>query len=221
MFAVTAWLVWVFGLETSMGGVAALLACLILIGFAAWLVGRWPAATTRGRALVASRVLAGVAVVMAVLAVARGVRAAPTGTESPLESAAMSGAWEPFGDGVVEEHRREGRAVFVDFTAAWCISCQVNERLVLSSDQVMDAFQAVNVALVKADWTRRDPAITRALASFGRSGVPLYVLYPPDSAAEPELLPAVLTTGIVLDALGHLDTPGSAYLTAGRSNGGP
>ncbi|MCG6956972.1 MAG: thioredoxin family protein [Gemmatimonadetes bacterium] len=221
MFAVTAWLVWVFGLETGMGGVAALLACLILIGFAAWLVGRWPAATTRGGALVTSRVLAGVAVVMAVVAVARGVRAAPTGTESRSESVAMSGGWEPFGDGVVEDHRREGRAVFVDFTAAWCISCQVNERFVLSSDQVMDAFQAVNVALVKADWTRRDPAITRALASFGRSGVPLYVLYPPDSAAEPELLPAVLTTGIVLDALGRLDTPGSAYLTAGRSNGGP
>jgi thiol:disulfide interchange protein/DsbC/DsbD-like thiol-disulfide interchange protein len=220
MFAVTAWLVWVFGQQTGMNGVAALLACLILVGFAAWLVGRWPAATTRGRALVISRVLAGVAVVMAVVVVSRGVRAAPAHADA-ASGIAMSGAWEPFGDGVVENHRREGRAVFVDFTAAWCISCQVNERLVLSTDRVLGAFRAANVALVKGDWTRRNPDITRALASFGRSGVPLYVLYPPDPAAEPELLPAVLTAGIVMEAIGRLGTPGSASLTVGRSNGGP
>ena len=95
----------------------------------------------------------------------------------------------------------------MDFTAAWCISCQVNERVVLATPRVVGAFRERDVALVKADWTRRDPEITRALASFGRSGVPLYVLYPPDPAGEPELLPAVLTHGIVLEALGRIAGP--------------
>jgi thiol:disulfide interchange protein DsbD len=121
---------------------------------------------------------------------------------------------------VVDAHRREGRAVFVDFTAAWCISCQVNERLVLSDDEVLGAFREQNVALVKADWTRREPVITRALAAFGRSGVPLYVLYSPDPAAEPELLPAVLTHGIVLEALRRLDPRETAATRAEPSNGG-
>ena len=89
----------------------------------------------------------------------------------------------------------------MDFTAAWCISCQVNERVALHTDEVAAALRDYDVALIKADWTRRDPVITEALASFDRAGVPLYVLYPPDPAAEPHLLPELLTRKIVLDAL--------------------
>ncbi len=91
--------------------------------------------------------------------------------------------------------------MFVDFTAAWCISCQVNERVALETARVRSAFHGYDVALLKADWTRRDPEITRALAEFGRVGVPLYVLYPPDPAAEPRVLPELLTPTIVLEAL--------------------
>jgi thiol:disulfide interchange protein DsbD len=98
--------------------------------------------------------------------------------------------------------------VFVDFTAAWCVTCQVNERLVLSKPAVRDAFAARNVALVRADWTRRDPAITAALNDLGRSGVPAYVLYRPGQA--PLVLAEVLHAGAIEDALATLDKGATA-----------
>jgi thiol:disulfide interchange protein DsbD len=102
-----------------------------------------------------------------------------------------------------------GQPVFVDFTASWCLSCQVNERVALSRPEVEQAFQARNVVLLKADWTRHDEAITQALSALGRSGVPAYALYTPGQT-EPELLPEVLTPGIVTDALGRLPKPASS-----------
>jgi thiol:disulfide interchange protein DsbD len=102
-----------------------------------------------------------------------------------------------------------GQPVFVDFTASWCLSCQVNERVALSRPEVEQAFQARNVVLMKADWTRHDEAITQALSALGRSGVPAYALYTPGQT-EPELLPEVLTPGIVTDALGRLPKPASS-----------
>ena len=96
----------------------------------------------------------------------------------------------------------QNRPVFVDFTAAWCVTCQVNKRLVLNTDDIKSAFARRNVALVRGDWTRRDDAITRALAALGRNGVPVYVLYRPGK--EPLLLPEVLQKQTVLDALATL-----------------
>ncbi|HET7096809.1 MAG TPA: thioredoxin family protein, partial [Casimicrobiaceae bacterium] len=95
-----------------------------------------------------------------------------------------------------------GRPVFVDFTAAWCVTCQVNKRLVLNTRDVRAAFARKNVVLVRADWTRRDPDITRALTALGRTGVPVYVLYPP--RGNPVLLPEVLQQETVLEALDSL-----------------
>jgi thiol:disulfide interchange protein len=102
----------------------------------------------------------------------------------------------------VAELTGSGRAVFVDFTAAWCVTCQVNKRLVLNADDVRAGFAGRNVALVRADWTRRDADITQALAALGRNGVPVYVLYRPGK--EPLLLPEVLQRQTVLDALATL-----------------
>jgi thiol:disulfide interchange protein DsbD len=102
----------------------------------------------------------------------------------------------------VRELAADGRPVFVDFTAAWCVTCQVNKRLVLNSADIRKAFSARDVALVRADWTRRDPVITAALASLGRNGVPVYVLYRPGK--EPLLLPEVLQKQMVVDALATL-----------------
>ena len=117
----------------------------------------------------------------------------------PSQPAEHSGPWLDYAPDRLRELLAGGRAVFVDFSAAWCVSCQVNERLVLNSDTVQKAFAQHDVALLRADWTRRDPTIGRALAALGRSGVPVYVLYRP--GREPLLLPEVLQQRMITDAL--------------------
>jgi thiol:disulfide interchange protein DsbD len=94
--------------------------------------------------------------------------------------------------------------VFVDFSAAWCLSCQVNERVVLDRPDVEEAFRKSGVVMMRADWTNHDDTITAALTQLGRSGVPTYALYSGGPQSAPTLLPEVLTTGIVLDALKNL-----------------
>jgi thiol:disulfide interchange protein DsbD len=208
MFATTIWLVWVFGQQAGNGGVAMLLFGLLLLGMAAWVVHRWSAPQLSSPVTLLTR---GLVTTMIVGAVAAGVIGAGYGrttsastTETTAEEATEeSSSWMEYSPSKVEEMRKEGRPVFVDFTAAWCLTCQVNERTVLNTDEVQDAFQERNVALIKADWTNRDPQITEALESHGRSGVPVYVLYPGDGSG-PTLLPEVLTQDIVLNALDDL-----------------
>jgi thiol:disulfide interchange protein DsbD len=108
-------------------------------------------------------------------------------------------AWESYSPQKVASLQAAGKPVFIDFTAAWCVTCQVNERVVLAREDVRAAFRDRGVTLVRADWTRRDPEITRALAEVGRNGVPTYVLYRPGRA--PLVLPELLTTERVLAAL--------------------
>ena len=129
-----------------------------------------------------------------------GLQAPANGADVRALASSDSGPWQSWSAGRVAALVDEGRPVFVDFTAAWCITCQVNERLVLDDARVREAFAQSGVALVRADWTRRDPAITEALAGLGRSGVPVYVLYRKGRA--PLLLPAVLRRATILDALG-------------------
>ena len=111
--------------------------------------------------------------------------------------------WQPWSDAAVGSALAQDRAVFVDFTAAWCVTCQVNKRLVLQADEVERRFNELRVVRLRADWTNRDPAITSALARLDRSGVPVYALYLPP-AREPQLLPEVLTRRLVLDALARV-----------------
>jgi thiol:disulfide interchange protein DsbD len=112
-------------------------------------------------------------------------------------------SWQPWTADAVQKSLAAGQPVFVDFTASWCLSCQVNERVALNRPEVQQAFAAKNVALFRADWTREDPAITQALTALGRSGVPVYALYTPGQS-DPVLLPQVLTPGIVMDAINNL-----------------
>jgi len=195
IFATVIWLAWVLARAYGAGMLAALLANFLLLAIAGWFLGRWPA--RRWAAAVASVVLLGVVAVSALapwkLVVASEV------SDSPQ----MRGGWQPWSESAVARSLAAGQPVFVDFTASWCLSCQVNERVALTRPDVEQAFQAKNVVLMKADWTRHDEAITQTLTGLGRSGVPAYALYAPGQKS-PQLLPEVLTPGIVTDALDKL-----------------
>jgi len=199
IFATVIWLAWVLAQAYGAGVLAALLASFLLLAIAGWFLGRWPA--RRWAAIVAALILLG-ALVLGFLAPGR--LAVSPETLAPLE---MNGLWQPWSEEAVSRSLAAGQPVFVDFTASWCLSCQVNERVALGQQEVVRAFQSRNVVLMRADWTRHDEAITRALAALGRSGVPAYALYAPGEKA-PRLLPEVLTPGMVTDALGKLPKTG-------------
>ncbi len=214
IFATVIWLAWVLAQAYGAGILAVLLASFLLLAIAGWFLGRWPA--RRWSAVVAGLILLG--------AVGLAVYGQRLAGEDPKEVGAIANlvasgqieradldsgrarGWEPWSAEAVSRYQAEGRPVFVDFTASWCLSCQVNERVALGQPSVQAAFQAANVALLRADWTRHDEAITQALTALGRSGVPAYALYAPGQT-EPKLLPEVLTPGIVIDALAGLPKP--------------
>ena len=195
IFATVIWLAWVLAELMARVRLLALLTSFLLIAIAGWFLGRWPA--KRWAAAVAGLIL--LSVVGLSIFVSRNMITAPETLSAPE----MQGLWQPWSEEAVSRSLATGQPVFVDFTASWCLSCQVNERVALHRPEVVQAFQAKNVVLMKADWTRHDEAITQALAALGRSGVPAYALYTPGHS-EPELLPEVLTPGIVTDALNKL-----------------
>jgi len=203
LYGTVIWLAWVIGSQRDNDAVLRLLIVLLALGFAlwAWRIVRSGGARPWGFAGVAALAAA---VVLAWPLLASDPDAAPTKNSAATDSGMESG-WQPFTQEKVAALTGSGRPVFVDFTAAWCVTCQVNKRLVLNASDVRQAFTARDVTLVRADWTRRDPAITRALATLGRNGVPVYVLYRPGK--EPLLLPEVLQGRNVLDALSTLDPP--------------
>ena len=192
LYATVVWLLWVFGQQAGIDALALVLLAMIALAMGAWLWARGVRSDrSPTRAIAAAIVLSAVA-----LTTFGGVRAAPPAVRTPTQA-----GWEAFSENRLRELRTEGRPVFVDFTAAWCLSCQVNERVALRTDAVRQAFALGNVALLRADWTSRDSSITNVLASFGRSGVPLYVLYPAGGTRAADVLPAVLTPNMMVDAI--------------------
>ncbi len=189
LFITVAWLLWVYGNLSSLPAeptrgvdhVFRLLLSLILLAIAGWALGRWPA---RLQSTVS-------AVLIAVCAVAIALYY-PKDTNL---------AWAPYTPQALADARAAGHPVFVDFTAAWCLSCQVNERLVLRSADVQQQLADRKITLIKADWTQYDPAITHELSAVQRSGVPTYVLYPAAKDAPPDVLPELLTKDLVLAAI--------------------
>ena len=206
IFATVIWLVWVFTQTAGTGALVELLIAFLLLAVAGWILGRWPA---KGAATAAAVLVLALAIALPVFAVRR------TGAMPGIASAATAGSeWAPFSPDLVAKYRAEGRPVFVDFTASWCLSCQVNERVVLSRADVRNRLKTSGVALVRADWTRHDETIAQTLASLGRDGVPTYALYPADPQAPPVLLPEVLTPDIVFNALDGIKS-GSARAGSG------
>ena len=201
LFATVAWLVWVFGHQTGIDGVLRLLLGLTLLALGLWIWGQWVTLSAAERTKWAARTAAAGFIVAGLVLAATS---APTATAAPSSKAAEGIAWEVYSEERVAEHRAAGRPVFIDFTAAWCLTCKVNERVAFSSNEVQQLVKARNIAMLKADWTSKDPAITRALAGFGRSGVPLYVLYEAGPAAQPRLLPEILSPGILLNAFSQV-----------------
>lgn len=191
MYAAAAWLVWVISQQAGPDGVLAALGGLVLVGFAAWSYGL--AQASGGRWLGRGAALAAVALAAALLP---ALGAAPA---AQAEAVSAEGI-EPYTPARLASLRADGRPVFVNMTAAWCVSCLVNERVALAPAAVRDAFATHRVAYLKGDWTRGDPAITAFLREHGRDGVPLYVFYPAGSGA-PTVLPQILTEAAVLEQL--------------------
>jgi len=193
MYASAGWLVWVLAQQAGDRGVMIALAGGLLVALAAWLYGI--AQHGAGRRLVTRGLaLAALAAMFALLPQLSGV-AAPDATQST----AAAGA-ERFSNARLAALREEGKPVFVNMTAAWCLTCLVNERTTLATDTVQDAFRANGVVYLKGDWTNYDPEITAYLRGFEREGVPFYAFYPA-GGRDPVVLPAVLTEAAVLDQL--------------------
>ena len=197
------WLAWVAGTQVGIGAVIGLLGSIVCYSAGVWVHRRWPARAW-SKAATSLLVLLGLAI---------GWRGAqPDLAASATSGAAMAKAGlelqgmeaEVYSSEKVEELRRAGHPVFVDFTASWCVTCQVNERVVFGTEEVRRRFADQKIRILKGDWTNGDEKITRTLGQYGRSGVPLYLLFPADPSKTALVLPEIITPGIVLEALDQL-----------------
>jgi thiol:disulfide interchange protein len=193
MYGSAAWMLWVLAQQTGEGGLAIALAGIVLVGFFLWV---WSAARSK-----VMKFLALVAMLATVIASFQTmVPSLPLPKSGTDETIKMQ--HEVYDADALQELLAKERPVFVNATAAWCITCKINERSSLKNSRVRAALAEKGVTYMVADWTNEDPKITALLTQFGRSGVPLYILYAPGQ--EPKLLPQILTPGIVLDALNAL-----------------
>lgn len=195
MYAAAAWLIWVLARQAGANAVAGALIGCVAIGFAAWLYQINRASSD------ARRRLAGViAIVLLALGFGGGYWSveASAGIAKKIDTGGE--IWQAYSAEDLRRLRAEGKPVFVNLTADWCISCLVNEKVALSRDAVLNTFREAGVVYLKGDWTNRDPAIAGVLAEYGRSGVPLYLYFAPGAQAA-AVLPQILTPDIVIDAV--------------------
>ncbi len=207
VYATAAWFVWVLAEQTSPLGLGAALAGAILVALAAWAYQK-----SHFSAGVPKAAVLATAVICLAVALLLPVRVAQVAVATGAAGGASAAAhgddeWQPYDAARVAELTAAGRPLLVNFTASWCLTCLVNERNAFADAAVQEIFHDKKVTLMKGDWTNRDPAITKALASFGRAGVPLYVVYnAKPGSSEPLVLPQLLTAGVVENAFA--DVPG-------------
>ena len=194
MFATVVWLVWVLGQQSGIDGAAALLMLLLALALLVWSLGL----SGRGRVVLGG--LSAAALVWLGATVGPNVTRLQEGGPATVAETSVQGvSWQPWSAEKVAALQAEGRPVFVDFTAAWCVTCQFNKRNTLADEGLLQDMAAKNVALLRADWTRRDPAVTAALAQLGRNGVPVYAIY--KNGQPPVVLTEVLSVGEVKSVL--------------------
>jgi thiol:disulfide interchange protein DsbD len=206
VYATAAWLLWVVAQETSPFGLGAALAGTILIALAAWSFQKARSSAGGRRATVL--VTAAISLILAVLLPIRFADVAAAAPGNAAQARAGSDEWVPYSEARVAELNATGKPLLVNFTASWCLTCMVNERNAFADSAVQKIFHDRQVTLMKGDWTNRDPAITKALAAFGRAGVPLYVVYnSKPGSSDPVVLPQILTAGVLKSAFGDAPAP--------------
>ena len=198
MYGAAIWLVWVLSFQAGSDGMLAVMAAGLVLAFGLWAYGasRRAAGVRRAGGLVTAAVAL---IGSAAIASYAGVAAPPAGGNTLAQSESILG-YEPYSAAKLAAFRAEGRPVFINATAAWCITCLVNERIALSGDTLKAAFAEHKVAALKADWTNRDSEVTALLSAQGRSGVPLYLYFAPGSE-RPTVLPQILTESTLLAQL--------------------
>jgi thiol:disulfide interchange protein DsbD len=204
MWGTALWLAWILGQQLGVAAVVGAQAACLGIGCAAWCLHHWP---QRRWAQGAALLLCGASLTVGWVASrsSAGQRwEAPAAGPRPVQPDPAAHAdtdWQPWSPDAVAALRAQGRPVFVNFTASWCVTCQINAALVLNTPAAQAGWANKHVARLRADWTQQDPRIADALAEFGRSSVPLYVLYPPSPAQPPQVLPGMLTPEVLRKAL--------------------
>ncbi len=204
MYASAAWLLWVLAQQTTSLGLGAALAGAILVALAAWAYQKSKFSGTGGRVTATATAIA--AILLAIFLPLRFANVAVASGGGSSVSSHDADAWQPYDASRASEITASGKPLLVNFTASWCLTCLVNERNAFADSAVQGIFRDKGVTLMKGDWTNRDPAITKALATFGRAGVPLYVVYNgKPGSSDPMILPQLLTANIVHDAF--MDLP--------------
>ena len=205
MYASAVWMIWVLTQQTGADGVLYALGGMVLIAFAAWLVRVGGPSST---ALWLRRGAAAIAVILAFAVTLKLEN--PSATAASASGGPVSGVnfdgWERYSHAAVEQARAAGKAVFVDLTAAWCITCLVNERVALETAATKQAFERTGTVKLKGDWTNKDPEISALLKEVGRAGVPVYLYWAPGAQA-PKILPQILTESLVISEISQPGRP--------------
>jgi thiol:disulfide interchange protein DsbD len=198
--ATVIWLLWVLGIQLGVSLVIVILFSLLFVAVGAWIYGRWGALNMPKKTRIRAYIFSALFIITSTSAALQSIDKYGVKQGSALSGAEEGIEWQIFSEQLLDDMLKEGKPVFLDFTAAWCLTCQVNEQVAFSDPAVIEKFKEMDIIAMKADWTSNDEKITKALAKFGRNSVPLYVFY---SAADgkPTLLPEIITPDIVLHAI--------------------
>jgi thiol:disulfide interchange protein DsbD len=201
LLAWAVWLLWLVGRTLGADAQALVLAFLVLVAFGLWIFGNVQRGSS-SQAWVATTAVAVAGLVVAGLAtLPLGNGRAASGMQAAVETELPESSWRSYDLAAIREELGRGRPVFVDFTADWCLTCKINESVVLEDSRVKSELARLRIATFKADWTLYDDEIRQVLADFGRAGVPMYLVYHPSAPGNPTLLPELLTVDLVIDAL--------------------